>query len=422
MAGRGALVPLLLVGRGSAGVLLDHRQEIGDERQARSGGKPPQVARHGADVLGFIVESPAKAKTIEKYLGKDYRVLASYGHIRDLPPKDGSVQPDDGFAMEWETYPDKAKQLKAITDEAKKADRLILATDPDREGEAISWHLQEVLAKKKALPKDTTVERVTFNAITKDGGDSPRWRNPRQLDTDLVDAYLARRALDYLVGFTPLAGAVAQAARCQIRGPRPVGGAAPDRASASARSSCSRRRNTGRVVAHLEHDRHRFDARLYAVRRQEARPARRSAPKAWRCAPRRRSNRAASASRASRPSRRCATRRRPSPPRPCSRRRRASSASPPATRCRIAQRALRGRRDHLHANRRRADGRRRHRRRAQGDRQDRYSGAATCPDKPRQYQTKAKNAQEAHEAIRPTDVQQGSMRRQARGDQARSTS
>src|SRR3982750_26731 len=101
-----------------------------------------------------IVESPAKAKTIEKYLGKDYRVLASYGHVRDLPAKDGSVDPEDGFAMEWETYADESKQLKAIADEAKKADRLILATDPDREGEAISWHVQEVLRNKKVLPKE----------------------------------------------------------------------------------------------------------------------------------------------------------------------------------------------------------------------------------------------------------------------------
>src|SRR4051795_6882239 len=98
-----------------------------------------------------VVESPAKAKTIEKYLGRDYRVLASYGHVRDLPAKDGSVDPDQGFAMEWETYPDKARQLKAITDEAKKADGIILATDPDREGEAISWHVLEVLKKRKAV-------------------------------------------------------------------------------------------------------------------------------------------------------------------------------------------------------------------------------------------------------------------------------
>ena len=146
-----------------------------------------------------IVESPAKAKTIEKYLGSDYRVLASYGHVRDLPPRDGSVDPDAGFTMEWENYADKAKQLKAIADEAKKADRLILATDPDREGEAISWHVQEVLRARKALPK--AVERVTFNAITKPAI-LKAMSEPRELDTDLIDAYRARRALDYLFGFT----------------------------------------------------------------------------------------------------------------------------------------------------------------------------------------------------------------------------
>jgi DNA topoisomerase-1 len=146
-----------------------------------------------------IVESPAKAKTIEKYLGKDFRVLASYGHVRDLPPKDGSVDPDDGFAMAWENYADKGRQLKAITDEAKKADRLILATDPDREGEAISWHVQEVLRAKKALPQK--VDRVTFNAITRQAV-TDAMAAPRALDEDLIDAYRARRALDYLVGFT----------------------------------------------------------------------------------------------------------------------------------------------------------------------------------------------------------------------------
>ncbi|WP_300399154.1 type I DNA topoisomerase [uncultured Sphingobium sp.] len=146
-----------------------------------------------------IVESPAKAKTIEKYLGGDFHVLASYGHIRDLPPKDGSVDPDNGFAMSWENYGDKGKQLKAIADEAKKADRLILATDPDREGEAISWHVQEILRAKKALPQK--VDRVTFNAITK-AAVTEAMAQPRALDEDLIDAYRARRALDYLVGFT----------------------------------------------------------------------------------------------------------------------------------------------------------------------------------------------------------------------------
>ncbi|WP_260923021.1 type I DNA topoisomerase [Novosphingobium sp. 9] len=146
-----------------------------------------------------IVESPAKAKTIEKYLGKDYRVLASYGHVRDLPPKDGSVRPDEDFAMDWELYGDKQKQVKAIADLAKEADRLILATDPDREGEAISWHVQELLRKRRVLPKD--VQRVTFNAITKDTV-TKAMTQPRELDQDLIDAYLARRALDYLFGFT----------------------------------------------------------------------------------------------------------------------------------------------------------------------------------------------------------------------------
>jgi DNA topoisomerase-1 len=146
-----------------------------------------------------IVESPAKAKTIEKYLGSDFKVLASYGHIRDLTPKDGSVDPEDGFSMVWENYTDKTKQLKAITDAAKKADRLVLATDPDREGEAISWHVLEVLKKRKALPKK--VDRVTFNAITKPAV-TAAMAAPRQLDEDLIDAYRARRALDYLVGFT----------------------------------------------------------------------------------------------------------------------------------------------------------------------------------------------------------------------------
>jgi DNA topoisomerase-1 len=146
-----------------------------------------------------IVESPAKAKTIEKYLGPGYKVLASYGHIRDLPVKDGSVRPDEDFAMDWEMYGDKASRVKAIVDASKTADRLILATDPDREGEAISWHVRELLAKRKALPKE--VERVTFNAITKQTV-TEAMKHPRELDQDLIDAYLARRALDYLFGFT----------------------------------------------------------------------------------------------------------------------------------------------------------------------------------------------------------------------------
>jgi DNA topoisomerase-1 len=146
-----------------------------------------------------IVESPAKAKTIEGYLGKDFKVLASYGHVRDLPPKDGSVRPDEDFAMDWELYRDKQSRFKEIADAAKKADRLVLATDPDREGEAISWHVRELLAKRKALP--AKVDRVTFNAITK-AAVTEAMGKPRELDRPLIDAYLARRALDYLFGFT----------------------------------------------------------------------------------------------------------------------------------------------------------------------------------------------------------------------------
>ncbi|MCV2871880.1 type I DNA topoisomerase [Defluviimonas sp. WL0050] len=145
-----------------------------------------------------VVESPAKAKTINKYLGSDYTVLASYGHVRDLPPKDGSVDPDAGFDMKWEVASDSKKHVRAIAEALKSDDTLILATDPDREGEAISWHLKEALAS--SLKKGKTVRRVTFNAITKSAV-SEAMAHPRDVDGPLVEAYLARRALDYLVGF-----------------------------------------------------------------------------------------------------------------------------------------------------------------------------------------------------------------------------
>jgi len=147
-----------------------------------------------------VVESPAKAKTINKYLGSEYTVLASYGHVRDLPPKDGSVNPDDNFAMTWEVGNDSKKHVKAIADALKDDNALILATDPDREGEAISWHLEETLRKRRAIKKDTEVTRVVFNAITKSAV-TEAMKNPRDVDAPLVHAYLARRALDYLVGF-----------------------------------------------------------------------------------------------------------------------------------------------------------------------------------------------------------------------------
>ena len=146
-----------------------------------------------------IVESPAKAKTINKYLGNDYKVLASYGHVRDLTAKDGSVDPDDGFAMKWEVSGRASKTLKELTTELKEAEAVYLATDPDREGEAISWHLQEYFKEKKLL-KDKQVFRVTFNEITK-AAVNKAFEKPRDLDDPLIQAYLARRALDYLVGF-----------------------------------------------------------------------------------------------------------------------------------------------------------------------------------------------------------------------------
>jgi len=147
-----------------------------------------------------VVESPAKAKTINSYLGSNYTVLASYGHVRDLPPKDGSVDTDHDFDMKWEIAAASKKHVKAIADALKNDNELILATDPDREGEAISWHLQEALTQRKSIKKDTPVSRVVFNAITKSAV-TEAMKNPRQVDMPLVEAYLARRALDYLVGF-----------------------------------------------------------------------------------------------------------------------------------------------------------------------------------------------------------------------------
>ena len=147
-----------------------------------------------------VVESPAKAKTIEGYLGSDYKVIASFGHIRDLPSSEGSVQPDNDFEMLWEMDAKGKKQTKIIQDALKSANSLILATDPDREGEAIAWHVLQALKDKGSL-KDKEVTRVTFNAITKKIV-TDAIANPRELDKELIDAYLARRALDYLVGFT----------------------------------------------------------------------------------------------------------------------------------------------------------------------------------------------------------------------------
>ena len=147
-----------------------------------------------------VVESPAKAKTIGRYLGPGHTVLASFGHVRDLPSRDGSVRPEEDFAMSGEVDSKSAKRLADIARALKGADRLILATDPDREGEAISWHVLEDLKRRRAVGS-AKVERVVFNAITR-AAVTEAMKHPRQIDMELVDAYLARRALDYLVGFT----------------------------------------------------------------------------------------------------------------------------------------------------------------------------------------------------------------------------
>ena len=153
----------------------------------------------GPEMKLVIVESPAKAKTINKYLGSAYQVLASLGHVRDLPAKNGSVLPEEDFSMTWEVGDRARKQIAEIVQAAKKADTLILATDPDREGEAISWHVLQVLKDKKALGAKP-VQRVVFNEITK-AAILEAMKHPREIDAPLVEAYLARRALDYLVGF-----------------------------------------------------------------------------------------------------------------------------------------------------------------------------------------------------------------------------
>ena len=356
-----------------------------------------------------IVESPAKAKTIEKYLGGDFKVLASYGHVRDLPAKDGSVNPDDGFTMEWETYGDKAKQLKAITDAAKGADRLILATDPDREGEAISWHVQEVLAKKKALPPK--VDRVTFNAITK-AAVTDAMQKPRALDTDLIDAYRARRALDYLVGFTlspvlwrKLPGAKS-AGRVQSVALRLIVEREREIEGFTAQEYWS-------VTAHLEADGTAFDARLV---RFDGEKIERLTISEQGTAMRAKAAVEAGNFSVTNVETKPATR---NPPPPFT----TSTLQQEAARklgfsashtMRIAQGLYEdGAITYMRTDGVQMDGS------AIDDARraitNRYDGGYV-PDKPRQYQTKAKNAQEAHEAIRPTDFGKDKL---GSGDHAR---
>ncbi|MBB5713397.1 type I DNA topoisomerase [Sphingomonas aerophila] len=343
-----------------------------------------------------IVESPAKAKTIEKYLGSDFRVLASYGHIRDLPAKDGSVRPDENFAMDWEPYADKSKQLKAIADLSKTADRLILATDPDREGEAISWHVQEVLRGRKALPKD--VQRVTFNAITKQAV-TEAMKRPRALDTDLIDAYRARRALDYLVGFTlspvlwrKLPGAKS-AGRVQSVALRLIVGREREIEAFKAQEYWS-------VTANMEHDGTPFTARLVQWEGKKLdRLSIGNGDDANRAQADVEAGRFSVQSVETRP----ATR---NPPPPFT----TSTLQQEAARklgfsadhtMRIAQGLYEdGAITYMRTDGVQMDGSAiSAARKAVADRYD----ASYVPDSPRQYQTKAKNAQEAHEAIRPTD-------------------
>ena len=280
-----------------------------------------------------IVELPAKAKTINKYLGRDYKVVASYGHVRDLPAKDGSVLPDEDFAMSWEVDGKSEKHMKAIAEAMRGADRLFLATDPDREGEAISWHVREVLRARRAL-KDVDVKRVVFNEVTKQ-------RGARRVPAAARDRPRAGRGLSGAPGarlsgrLHAVAGAVAQIAGQPLGGPRAIGRAASglrarsrDRGVQGARILDHRGRvqDRGRRPLHRAADPSRRQGldRFDLDNEAKARAAARRDPEARRLHGRR--DRAASRS--------AATRSRRSRPRPCSRRRRASSASAPAARCR----------------------------------------------------------------------------------------
>jgi DNA topoisomerase I len=371
-----------------------------------------------------IVESPAKAKTINKYLGASYEVLASFGHVRDLPAKNGSVDPDANFQMIWEVDPKAAGRLNDIAKALKGANKLILATDPDREGEAISWHVLEVLKEKRAL-KDQAIERVVFNAITKKAV-SDAMKHPRQIDGALVDAYMARRALDYLVGFTlspvlwrKLPGA-RSAGRVQSVALRLV----CDReleiekfvpreywsliaTLATPRSEAFEARLVGAdgkkiqrldigTGAEAEDFKKALEAATFTVTTVEAKPARRNPQ-----APFTTSTLQQEASR--------------------------KLGFAPAHTMRIAQRLYEGidiggettglitymRTDGVQIDNSAIT----QARKVIGE----DYGNAYVPDAPRQYQTKAKNAQEAHEAIRPTDLSRrpADMRRRLDLDQAR---
>ncbi|MBP0615399.1 type I DNA topoisomerase [Jiella mangrovi] len=353
-----------------------------------------------------IVESPAKAKTINKYLGNGYQVIASYGHVRDLPPKDGSVRPDEDFEMSWEVGKPSQKRLNEIAQAVKGADALVLATDPDREGEAISWHVLEVLRQKKAIGKKP-VSRVVFNAITKKAV-LDAMANPRQIDEPLVDAYLARRALDYLVGFT-----LSPVLWRKLPGARSAGRVQ----SVALRLVCDRESEIERfkpeeywsIVAHLATERNEaFDARLTAFDGEKIqRLTIKNGDIAGTIKTMLDSASFVVDSVEAKP-----TRRNPGPPFTTSTLQQAASAKLGFSASRtmqVAQRLYEGidiggetaglitymRTDGVQMAPEAIDGARSA---IGGSFGERY-----VPEKPRFYSTKAKNAQEAHEAIRPTD-------------------
>jgi DNA topoisomerase I len=371
-----------------------------------------------------IVESPAKAKTINKYLGSSYEVLASFGHVRDLPAKNGSVDPEANFQMIWEVDPKAAGRLNDIARALKGADRLILATDPDREGEAISWHVLEVMKEKRAL-KDQKIERVVFNAITKQSV-TEAMKHPRQIDGALVDAYMARRALDYLVGFT-----LSPVLWRKLPGARSAGRVQ----SVALRLVCDRELEIEKfvpkeywsLVATLATPRgETFEARLVGADGKklqrldigsgaEAEDLRKAIEAA---------NFTVSAVEAK------PARRNPQAPFTTSTLQQEASRKlgfAPAHTMRIAQRLYEGIDiggettgliTYMRTDGVQIDGSAiTQARKVIGE----DYGKAYVPDAPRQYQTKAKNAQEAHEAIRPTDLSRrpSEMRRRLDHDQAR---
>ncbi|MHB1110713.1 MAG: type I DNA topoisomerase, partial [Devosia sp.] len=345
-----------------------------------------------------IVESPAKAKTINSYLGKGYEVLASFGHVRDLPAKDGSVRPDEDFAMSWEIDTASKKRLSDIATALKGADELILATDPDREGEAISWHVLDVLKQKKAL-KDQKVRRVVFNAITK-SAITEAMLHPRDIDGPLVDAYLARRALDYLVGFT-----LSPILWRKLPGSRSAGRVQ----SVALRLVCDREAEIERfkaqeywsVGAKLNEKGKSFEARLYSVDGQKTDKLDvKSGAEAEALKREIEGGRFTVSAVEKKP-----TKRNPHAPFTTSSLQQDASSRlgfSPSRTMQIAQRLYESgvitymRTDGVQMAGEAIDQARRA--------IEKEYGTAYLPPTPRIYQTKAKNAQEAHEAIRPTDM------------------